>query len=136
MKNQQNRIELVTRPGPEQVSQLQKLQAMTNDPSLSQQDVLQVQEYIMHQIVSTPSVDAAGTCSFLTIPQFSRDHATLQAFAHAMNSASLKGSQLYPTTTLQSKMNDRLSLHRFWPCYENRLIKKIQTATHHICVNY
>ena len=47
---------------PEQVSQLQKLQAMTNDPSLSQQDVLQVQEYIMHQIVSTPSVDAAGTC--------------------------------------------------------------------------
>ena len=45
---------------PEQVSQLQKLQAMTNDPSLSQQDVLQVQEYIMHQIVSTPSVDAAG----------------------------------------------------------------------------
>ena len=30
-------------------------------------------------------------------------------------------------TTLQSMMNAKLSPHRFWPCYENRLIKTIQT---------
>ena len=29
-------------------------------------------------------------------------------------------------TTLQSKMNAKLSPHRFWPCHENGLIKTIQ----------
>ena len=36
-------------------------------------------------------------------------------------------------TTLQSKMDAKLSLHRFCPCHENGLIKTIQTRTHNIC---
>ena len=35
-----------------------------------------------------------------------------------------------PTTTLQSMMNAKLSLHRFWPCHETGLIETIQTIPH------
>ena len=34
--------------------------------------------------------------------------------------------QLSLRATLQSMINAKLSLHRFWPCHENRLIKTIQ----------
>ena len=37
-----------------------------------------------------------------------------------------------PHTTLQSKVNAKLSPHRFWPCHENGLIKTIQTITHNL----
>ena len=40
------------------------------------------------------------------------------------------------STTLQSLMNTRLSLHRFWPCYENGLIKTIHTIPHNLYVNF
>ena len=39
-------------------------------------------------------------------------------------------------TTLQSKMNTKLSLHRFWPCHENGLIKTIQTIPHNLYVSF
>ena len=35
-------------------------------------------------------------------------------------------------TTLQSIMNAKLIRHRFWHCYENRLIKTIQTIPHNL----
>ena len=35
-------------------------------------------------------------------------------------------------TTLQSMMNAKLSLHGFWHCHENRLIKMIQTIPHNL----
>ena len=35
-------------------------------------------------------------------------------------------------TTLQSIMNTKLSKQRFWHCYENRLIKTIQTIPHNL----
>ena len=39
-------------------------------------------------------------------------------------------------TTLQSEMNAKLSLHRFWPCQENGLIKTIQTIPHNLHVSF
>ena len=33
-------------------------------------------------------------------------------------------------------MNAKLSLHRFWPCHENRLIKAIQTIPHSLYVSF
>ena len=39
-------------------------------------------------------------------------------------------------TTLQSLMNTKLSLHRFWPCHENGLIKTIQTIPHNQYVSF
>ena len=39
-------------------------------------------------------------------------------------------------TTLQSKMNAKLSLHRFWPYQENRLIKTIQTIPHNLYASF
>ena len=33
-------------------------------------------------------------------------------------------------------MNTKLSLHRFWPCHENRLIKTIQTIPHNLYVSF
>ena len=36
------------------------------------------------------------------------------------------------STTLQSKMNAKLSKQRFWHCYENGLIKTIQMIPHNI----
>ena len=38
-------------------------------------------------------------------------------------------------TTLQSKMNAKLSPQRFWACHENGLIKTIQTIPHNLCVS-
>ena len=38
-------------------------------------------------------------------------------------------------TTLQSLMNTKLRLHRFWPCHENGLIKTIQTIPHNLHVS-
>merc|ERR1711952_500591 len=37
-------------------------------------------------------------------------------------------------TTLQSKMNAKLSPQRFWACHENGLIKAIQTIPHNLYV--
>ena len=39
------------------------------------------------------------------------------------------------STTLQSMMNAKLSKQRFWHCYENRLIKTIQTIPHNLYVS-
>ena len=39
-------------------------------------------------------------------------------------------------TTLQFKMNAKLSPHRFWPCHENGLIKPIQTIPHKLYVSF
>ena len=39
-------------------------------------------------------------------------------------------------TTLQSKMNAKLSLHGFWHCHENGLIKTIQTIPHNLYVSF
>ena len=39
-------------------------------------------------------------------------------------------------TTLQSLMNTKLSLHRFWPCHENGLIKTIQTIPRNLYVSF
>ena len=39
-------------------------------------------------------------------------------------------------TTLQSLMNTKLSLHRFWPCHENGLMKTIQMIPHNLCVSF
>ena len=39
-------------------------------------------------------------------------------------------------TTLQSMMNAKLSLHGFWHCHENRLIKMIQTIPHNLYVSF
>ena len=36
------------------------------------------------------------------------------------------------STTLQSMMNAKLSKYRFWHCYENGLIKTIQTIPHNL----
>ena len=38
-------------------------------------------------------------------------------------------------TTLQCVMNTKISLHRFWPCQENGLIKTIQTIPHNLYVS-
>ena len=38
-------------------------------------------------------------------------------------------------TTLQSKMNAKLSEQRFWHCYENGLIKTIQMIPHNLYVS-
>ena len=40
------------------------------------------------------------------------------------------------STTLQSIMNDKLSPHRFWPCYANGLIKTIQKIPHNLYVSF
>ena len=32
-------------------------------------------------------------------------------------------------------VNAKLSKHRFWPCYENGLIKTIQTIPRNLCVS-
>ena len=39
-------------------------------------------------------------------------------------------------TTLESKMNAKLSPHRFWRCHENGLIKTIQTIPHNLYVSF
>ena len=39
-------------------------------------------------------------------------------------------------TTLQSKMNAKLSPHRVWPCHENGLIITIQTIPHILYVSF
>ena len=39
-------------------------------------------------------------------------------------------------TTLQSKMNAKLSPHRFWLCHENGLFKTIQTIPHNLHVSF
>ena len=39
-------------------------------------------------------------------------------------------------TTLKSMMNVKLSLHGFWHCHENGLIKTIQTIPHNIYVSF
>ena len=39
-------------------------------------------------------------------------------------------------TTLQSMMNAKLSLHRFWHCHENRLIKTTPTIPHNLHVSF
>ena len=39
-------------------------------------------------------------------------------------------------TTLQSKMNAKLSPQRFWACHENGLIKTIQTIPHNLYVSF
>ena len=39
-------------------------------------------------------------------------------------------------TTLQSKMNAKLSPHRLWHCHENGLIKTIQTIPHNLYVSF
>ena len=44
--------------------------------------------------------------------------------------------QLKLHTTLQSKMNAKLSPHRFWHCHENGLIKTIQTIPHNLYVSF
>ena len=41
-----------------------------------------------------------------------------------------------PPPTLQSMMNARLSLHGFWHCNENWLIKTIQTIPHNLYVSF
>ena len=41
-----------------------------------------------------------------------------------------------PNIALQSMMNAKLSLHRFWPCHENGLIKMIQTLPHNLYVSF
>ena len=33
-------------------------------------------------------------------------------------------------------MNANLSLHRFWPCHENELIKTIQTIPHNLYASF
>ena len=38
-------------------------------------------------------------------------------------------------TTLQSIMNAKLSLHRFWHCHENGFIKTIQMIPHNLYVS-
>ena len=40
------------------------------------------------------------------------------------------------STTLQSMMHAKLSLHRFWPCHENGLIKMIQMIPHNLYVSF
>ena len=42
----------------------------------------------------------------------------------------------YCCTTLQSKMNAKLSPQRFWACHENGLIKTIQTIPHNLYVSF
>ena len=42
----------------------------------------------------------------------------------------------YLATTLQSLRNANLSQHRFWPCYENGLIKTILTIPHNLYVSF
>ena len=39
-------------------------------------------------------------------------------------------------TTLQSMMNAKLSLHGFWHCHKNGLIKTIQTIPHNLYVSF
>ena len=39
-------------------------------------------------------------------------------------------------TTLQSMMNAKLSLHRFWPCHENGLFETIQMIPHNLYVSF
>ena len=39
-------------------------------------------------------------------------------------------------TTLQSKMNAKVSPHRFWHCHENGPIKTIQTIPHNLYVSF
>ena len=39
------------------------------------------------------------------------------------------------STTLQSMMNVKLSLHGFWHCHENRLFNTIQTIPHSLYVS-
>ena len=52
------------------------------------------------------------------------------------------GSQIFASmktsvfTTLQSIMNAKLSLHGFWHCHENGLIKTIQTIPHNLYVSF
>ena len=41
-----------------------------------------------------------------------------------------------PYTTLQSMMNAKLSLHRFWHCHENWLIKTIQTTPRNLYASF
>ena len=38
-------------------------------------------------------------------------------------------------TTLESKINAKLSPHRLWPCNENRLVKTIQTIPQNLYVS-
>ena len=38
-------------------------------------------------------------------------------------------------TSLQSRMNAKLSPHRFWPCHENGLIKTIQMTPRNLYVS-
>ena len=38
-------------------------------------------------------------------------------------------------TTLQSIVNAKLSMQRFWHCHENRLIKTIQTIPYNLYVS-
>ena len=44
--------------------------------------------------------------------------------------------ELTPHTTLQSMVNVKLSLHGFWHCHENRLIKMIQTIPHNLHASF
>ena len=43
--------------------------------------------------------------------------------------------KVIPLTTLQSMMNAKLNKQRFWHCYENGLIKTIQTIPHNLYVS-
>ena len=46
------------------------------------------------------------------------------------------GQDVMGPTTLQSIMNAKLNQHRFWHCYENRLIKTIQMIPHNLEVSF
>ena len=53
---------------------------------------------------------------------------------HSLDKAPLNKKQKY-CTTLQSKMNAKLSKQRFWHCHENALIKTIQLIPHNLYVS-
>ena len=46
-----------------------------------------------------------------------------------------QGNEQVTVTTLQSMMNTKLIKQRFWHCYENGLIKTIQTIPHSLYVS-
>ncbi len=48
----------------------------------------------------------------------------------------IESTLLIQYTTLQSMMNAKLSLHGFWHCHENGLIKTIQTIPHNLYVSF
>ena len=84
----------------------------------------------IHRLCGPPEIrgyDYVEGCDYVQVPMDQVDSLFLFFQTHFWS---------VTHTTLQSMLNAKVSLHRFWRCHENGLIKTIQTIPHNLYASF